>query len=619
MAILPVLQEADLVASAHAAVARKLRDTIKGPVRRVLIVNPPQISEADFLVERALNNRYWIYPPYGPGVLCRSLDARGFETGLLDLNFEVLRAVHTFRGEFRYSIWKEKLQEKLESFRPDVVGLSCMFTMTHAVMKEIAVAIKEFDSELPIVAGGVHLSNAAKLILEDCDAIDFIGLYEGDHSFPDLLDVLSGKLSPDHLTQIATRIDGTYVALSDRVTPPENTIAVSPLYHDLPIGDYHLYGQIGGTYGRPQKGRPAASVLRERGCRARCSFCSVRNFNGPGVRERNYLNVADEIQSLTENYGITHITWLDDDLLSDPKDLINLFNEIVRRNLRITWDATNGLIAAFITEEIMDAMAASGCVGFNLGIESGNDQVLRSVHKPGTTDSFRKCMGIMKKYPQVFVKAFLMLGFPPVPGTGFKGETLRMMLDTVKLCEELQFDWGNLQVLNPLPSTEIYGIMIEQGLIQDGLETGEVAFLNGAHGRQRLVEERQRLNADEFFDLFHICDMDEIPPKNKLGDIWFLMDYMINYHQLVRISDPVKLKKIRTMLVDICERIAPDSPMGWLFKGIVDQKLGDLQSARTVIPLTRDIVSESAYWQKRFETLGLYHVVQNLDRETRKP
>ncbi len=94
MTTFPVLQDIDEAAFARAAVARKLREAIKSPCLRVLIVNPPQISEGDFLIERALNNRYWIYPPYGPGVLCRNLGARGYETALLDLNFEVLRSAH---------------------------------------------------------------------------------------------------------------------------------------------------------------------------------------------------------------------------------------------------------------------------------------------------------------------------------------------------------------------------------------------------------------------------------------------------------------------------------------------------------------------------------------------
>jgi radical SAM superfamily enzyme YgiQ (UPF0313 family) len=617
MTTFPVLQGMNEAASARAAVARKLRGLIKSPCQRVLIVNPPQISEGDFLIERALNNRYWIYPPYGPGILCRSLGVRGYETELLDLNFEVLRSAHELQEQFNYQIWREKLQQKLDEFCPDIVGMSCMFTMTHAIMKEITEAIKAHDQRLPIIAGGVHLTNASKLILEDCRAIDFIGLKEGDNSFPDMLDVVNGKLPASRLMQVATLINGTYTEIGEGTRPDEEAIETSPLYHNLPIGDYHWFGQIGGTYGRPQKGRPATSILRERGCRARCSFCSVRNFNGAGVRERNYLNVADEIQGVVERYGITHITWLDDDPLSDPQGWIALHNEIVRRNLKITWDATNGLIAAFVTDEIAAAMVASGCVGFNLGIESGNDEVLRACHKPGTTDSFRKCMAIMKQYPQVFVKAFLMIGFPPVLKVGFRGETLSMMLDTVKLCHELQFDWGNLQVLNPLPGTEVYGIMIEQGLIQDGLDTGPLAFLNGAHGRQKLVQDRQRLTADEFFDLFNVCPLDEVPPKHMLGDLWFLMDYMINYHQLVGISDPIKLTKIRTMLVDICDRIAPDSPMGWLFKGIVDQKLEKPELARTVIPVTRHIVDGSAYWQKRFDTLQLNPLLEKLDSETR--
>ena len=583
-------------------VAEKLLNIMPKPLERILIINPPQISEADFLLERALNSRYWSYQPYGPGVLCRNLKNRGYETDILDLNFEILHKAREDKDKFFYKVWKEILLAKLLGFKPQVVGISCMFTMTHSIMKEISDYVKK-NFNLPVVAGGVHLSNATKLVLEDCSSIDFIGLYECDHSFPDMLDFVNGKLDQNHLYQLATIINGYYVDIRERVVPEEASIQVTPLYHDLPISLYDEIGQIG-TYGFMRKGRKAASLLRARGCRAKCSFCSVRVFNGPGVRERNYLNVVDEIEHLINQYGIKHLTFLDDDLLSDRKDIMALFNEIAKRKLDITWDASNGLIAAAITPEIMEAMVASGCIGFNLGIESGNSQILRDVHKPGTVDSFRKCKEIVDKYPNVFVKGFLMIGFP--------NETLRMMMDTLKLGLELSLDWYAIQILNPLPSTEIYGVMMEQGLIQDGLETSNVAFVFGPHGRQKLREEREKIKAEDFFDLFNACKPEEVPANNTLGDYWFLMDYKLNYEKLLNITQVAKLSKIEMTLEDICLRIASDSPMAYLFWGIVNQRLGNLDKAKKSLPVMDGLLSSSDYWRKRFSALELYSLRDKL-------
>lgn len=581
----------------------KLKTIIKSPCQRILLIHPQHISEDDFSIEKALRSRYWSYQPYGCGVLARDLEARGYQTDILDLNYEVLNFVHKARNNFYYSVWREKLEQRLENFKPDLVSISCMFTMSHASVKAIARAIKAYDPLLPVIGGGVHFSNAKKLVLEDCPDIDFVGIYECDKSFPDLVDFVNGKLTSDSLTQLATIVDGVFMAIEDRSTPTATEIDAAPSYHDLDIGNYNEVGQIG-SYGFLRRGRKAVSILSNRGCRAHCSFCSVASFNGPGVRERSVSSVIDEIQELQEKYYIRHITWLDDDLLFNKQRAMALFNEITRRKLDITWDGSNGLIAAAIKPDIMQAMAESGCVGFNLGIESGSPEILRSVHKPGTVDSFRKAKTIIDQYPHIFIKGFLMLGFP--------NETLKQILDTVNLALELSFDWYSIQILNPLPSTEIYDEMVATGLIQDNLATSDVAYVFGPQNRQRLREEREKLSAADFFNLFNICDVNSVPDKKDLIDYWFLMDYKVNYEKILGINDPVKIKKISGMFEDVCSRIAPENPLAHLFYGVSEYKLGNTDIPKMCAEAAEQIIKASDYWQKRFEALDLYDLLDKV-------
>ena len=41
------------------------------------------------------------------------------------------------------------------------------------------------------------------------------------------------------------------------------------------------------------------------------------------------------------------------------------------------------------------------------------------------------------------------------------------MLDTIKLGQEMGMDWYGIQKLTPLPSTEIYSQMVDEGLIEE--------------------------------------------------------------------------------------------------------------------------------------------------------
>src|SRR3989344_4076901 len=309
---------------ARKLIADKLKLLIRPPCTRILLINPQHIPEEIFMAEKAINKDYWAYQPYGCGVLCRNLQDRGYTTDILDLNFEMLANAHKFGGNFRYSSWISWLTDKLEEFKPHAVAISCMFTMSHSIIKDVTALIKKYDPKLPVFGGGVHLSNAWKNALKNCDNIDFIGIYECDRSFPDIIDFVNGKKSAEDLAQIVTLIGENNIAIESRTTPGAKEIDSIPEYHNLPIGNYNNFGRVG-NYGFMCRGRKAAPVLSNRGCRAHCSFCSVATFNGPGVRERSVESVLDEIKTIYENYGIRHISWLDDDLLYDKKRILALF------------------------------------------------------------------------------------------------------------------------------------------------------------------------------------------------------------------------------------------------------------------------------------------------------
>lgn len=591
------------ITSVQKLIYDRLLELFPNGCNRVLFVIPPESPEQHFNVDLVLNKRYPCFPPYGPGILTRNLESRGYQGALLDLNYHVLRYAHENPEQFQFRIWEEVLARKIASFRPDLIGISVMFTITLPSLADVATALKGNYPSLPIIAGGICVSNDVERILRSIPEIDIASFYEADRSFPDLLDVINQKKPVSTIKQVAVLMNDEFVSTSERATPEPEEIDVSPEYYDLPVGDYTKYGSMG-AYNFLRGGRKASTILSNRGCRARCSFCAVRNFNGLSVRGRKVSSVVDEMENLRQTYGITHFMWLDDDLLKDERRAIQLFNEIVKRNMNITWDASNGLIAAAVTPEIMDAASKSGCVGFNLGLESGNDEILHAIHKPGTTKIYRRTRKIVDCYPHVFVKGFMIIGFPK--------ETIVQIRDTVNLARELQFGWYPLQLLTPLPSTEITLSMVEQGLIRPptdasfrGLAAGSKS---GSGGTLRQREMNEKLEAQEFIDLFNVLPDHHIPTSEELTDLWFLADYKMNYEKILDIREPVKLQNIQKMLRQVTDEYTKENALGNLYLAVIASKLNDPIESKRRLALAEKYQQASAYWSVRFEALGMYDV-----------
>jgi radical SAM superfamily enzyme YgiQ (UPF0313 family) len=363
----------------------------------------------------------------------------------------------------------------------------------------------------------------------------------------------------------------------------------------MDVPEYSRYGTIGAFYYFKPKDTVFATTLSNRGCRAQCTFCSVRNFNGKGVRQRDYLNVVDELQHLVEVHGVGHVMWLDDDLLKDHGRALAMFNEMVKRKLPLTWDATNGLIAASCTEEMVAAMAASGCIAVNIGMESGNPEILRQVKKPGTVKNFLRAAEVFRKYEEIHTSILLMVGFP--------GETLAMVQDTINVAQAMDCDWYRISQLQPLPNTPIYDAMVAQGLIQD-VGSRELRFNGGAFGRQTEIEQGLRLAELGFREAFAALPLDKVPEKEQLTDIWFYMNYHLNFHRLFTETRPVKVRQQLRNLKALSEVISPENGFALYFLGVMEHGLTGKVAPEIIARLKRRL-STSPYWADRLSAFGL--------------
>lgn len=561
-------------------------------VKKLLLINPPDADADVFDVSFANRRRYSNYPPYGLMILGTIAESLGVEVKILNLQHEILRRARAQVNHFNFS---EELQKVIDScfadFRPDLVGVTCMFTMTHVSFVDVCNRISKFEK--PIAIGGVHVTNDLGRIQKDLPFIDFIFTREADENFKGFLKYLSG----DHEAELG----GFFIRASEewkfvgRSEPPsESSIDIMPNYELLPdIWEYTEYGMVGSFYWFRGESTPSATVISNRGCRAQCTFCSVRNFNGVGVRQRSIECVVGEIEILHKRFGIHHIMFLDDDLFKDEARAISLFNELTLRQLDLTWDATNGVIAYSCTREVISAAAKSGCIGVNIGMESGNPRILKQVRKPGTIKNFLAAAENFRSEPSIVASVFLIIGFP--------GETFADISDTYNVSLEMDLDWYRIQHLQPLPNTPIYEEMVEAGLIDPKTQDGR--FTVGSYGKAKSRDSVETIRDQSAITKLFDRSL-EIPSKADLTDLWFFLDFNLNYKTIDALTDPVKLEQKRKMLERVSTVNSPNNAFAIYYLGELYRKLGldfDLVDARF-----KEVVKNSEYWSLRCKQYELY-------------
>ena len=577
----------------------KKKINLKKKVKRILLISTIQIHESKINLAVAKKKRYYAYPPYGLGILNKLIKESNYESKILDLNIDTF--LHLQNNEVKTTdeitkFWKKRLKEILSKYKPDLIGITCTFTMNLDPMKDTIKEVKKFDKNIYIVAGGVHVTGDTENILKDCPEIDFASTHEGEKSFLNFLEYLNTRENFNDLSQLSWIENDKLLKITKMDIPTDHFLNVTPDMTDLPLDKLSSIGEIGTFRFYRNKNSIGSAILSNKGCRARCSFCSVRQFNGKGVRLKNNETVVDEIKYLNKKYGVDHVTWLDDDLFFDKERTIDLYKKISQLDFKITWDASNGVIAsaAVAHPEIMKYAEESGCIGAYFGLESGSPKILADIHKPSGLKHYYKLGEMMNKsHPKIFTRGFLIVGFPK--------ETIGDLFQTIEMAKKVQLDWYSSAVLLPLPNTEIYDDMPETNVFEE-----EDKNRPGWLGKRRSDENSGLLDGKGYTDYYKLVkeNPDKVLTEEDIVHMWYVTDYEINYKPIFNITDENKLRKKIKFLEDVSTRITENNPLAYYFWGLSLKKIGK-RNGDKIIEKSKSLLTENKGWQKRFETLNL--------------
>ncbi len=560
--------------------------------KELVLINPQLVPQEVFDPVIAKNKGYYAFPPVGLlyiAAVAKEWDPN-LEIKIIDLNFEILRMAQ--EDSFRYDEWKNILEEAIRGCKAPYVGVTCMFGTTKSLFHQVSKWIRQNFPGVPILAGGVQATYDALDLLEQ-NYCDIVFRRESEDQFKAFLENISGQ-SQALPWGVAFRVAGKNYELGVAEGSPLIDWDIRPFYELINASDYYKYGSLAAFSRYNGADKPFATVLTNRGCRARCTFCTVRDFNGFGVRQRPVQHVIDEIKFLVREKGIRQIDWLDDDLLMNPARTVELFKGLATQVPEMEWISNNGLIAAAIDEEIMDWMVKSGLKAFKIGIESGNDEMLHKIKKPTTKPKLRRAREIFGKYPEVFVSANFIIGFPH--------ENFQQMLDTYNFACELKWDWSSFYICQPLKGTEMFAAFKDLGDERAEVESYDKTLnpgrsaARGEFGYQFKPGQTDILTGRNVFNL----PKDLVPSQEQIKEIWFTFNLIANFLENPNFQLGGRPDKIVRWFESIAHAYPNDASMCAALARAYDL-LGNRERFLHYQNKFISIASEFAYWQRRIQ------------------
>lgn len=380
---------------------------------RVLLIKPSLSQERLYGKIREMGNTQ---PPLGVAYVASSLEAAGHKVRIVDEAIEEL--------------------DHDSSRDIDVIGISSNTVEfpTSVTMSRVF----KYRRDIPIILGGPHISAIPEYFLhKDYDCFDVGVVGEGELTMPTLLENLHDKDMWRNIPGLVYRDNGEV-----RVNPPHPIGDLDA----LPFPARHLLPDISKYKPTAASARrlPLGSIITSRGCPFQCTFCD-RSVFGNSVRARSPWNILDELTEMKEVLGIKEFRVFDDVFNFDQGRVRSFCEGLIERKLDMSWTCVGRL--NYITPEQVKLLVESGCWQIAVGIESGNNGILRLAKKALTVDMVRETVEIAHK-GGLNVRGFFMLGLP--------GDTKGTIMDTINLAKELPLDVASFTILTPYPNTEIF-------------------------------------------------------------------------------------------------------------------------------------------------------------------
>lgn len=378
---------------------------------RVLLVSPPADS------------RYGgLRIPSGVGYIAQALYDRGIEYAYLDM---------------RIGRSYNDLVKKVARFRPDLIGFSAC-SLGYRNTYRIIESLKRRFPGTAVVVGGHHVTILRRRVLEECAAVDFGVVADGEWTLTELCEGVPIERIRGLLHRSGAAAEPDRIAYAGDRAPVDLDEIAFPKYIGFRMGDYSR--QI--------------PVVSSRGCVHRCTFCPNKLIGGV-YRARSVGHFVDEIEFWYEK-GIRQFAVDDDNFTLRKERVYAICDEIERRGLSgLFIRCSNGLRADGVDRPLLERMKEIGVKEVGFGVDGGNNRMLRHLKKGESIETIENAIATACSLG-LDVRVFFMIGTPH--------ETAEDIEDSIRLARKYPVVKANLNNPIPYPGTEMFDYLEKNGL-----------------------------------------------------------------------------------------------------------------------------------------------------------
>jgi radical SAM superfamily enzyme YgiQ (UPF0313 family) len=314
----------------------------------------------------------------------------------------------TFHRYYHFGKPFDEIEAELAELKPEVVGISSLFTPYYREALEIAARVKK-RLNATVVMGGSHASAVPEPLLAS-PHVDYVIRGEGERAFVEFLRYLKGEKSRHQVPNLSYRKDGAYFS---------NPLGKNFPIDQLPFPDLSDFSPSNYTLAK----KPMTFMVTSRSCPHKCSFCSVHTTFGTEYRRRSLENVLQEIE-LRYRQGYRVIDFEDDNLTYYKNTFKELCRRLIERfpNRELEFVAMNGISYLSLDDELLELMRRAGFSHLNLALVSSDKTVRETTKRPHTLEAYLKVVYTAHALGFQIV-SYQILGLP--------NETLDSMIQTL--------------------------------------------------------------------------------------------------------------------------------------------------------------------------------------------